>query len=354
MKNTKEIAWCLLVSILLAVLAAVVLGAFGEVKTLALFLTFMIVLFSVLFVLLFVFYDKEKKAWFFFAYVFMLVAVGTSIVPFAILKSDRAIDETRAVALLVGCRSGEKAPAALKCGTQNQWVINIGGIATLSDPNGIPVPPQGSQGQSHGAPQVFNYRITGGLVVPMYFIIFALVGGAVSLTRRVPEYQKRSEEDYQGTETEPKLPLQTLREYLVFQIVQFISAPYIAVVAYYIVEPDTLATSATLAFTAGFASESILLLIRGAAKKLRPSPKVGVLTGSAYGKVSDSSGPVKGAHVSVSGRTGLETRSDDAGLFALDRIPAGPNVLKVVEGTRAEMKGVKIDPNTAARCDVTL
>ena len=32
-------------------------------------------------------------------------------------------------------------------------------------------------------------EINGGLVVPLYVVVLALFGGAISMTRRVPEYQ---------------------------------------------------------------------------------------------------------------------------------------------------------------------
>ena len=63
------------------------------------------------------------------------------------------------------------------------------------------------------------------------------------------------------------------REYLVFQIMQVISAPLIAVTAYYLVEPGSRATSVALAFTSGFASETVLLVIRALVEKMGPKTK---------------------------------------------------------------------------------
>src|SRR5439155_8420943 len=106
-------------------------------------------------------------------------------------------------------------------------------------------------------------HVRGGLVVPLYFVIVSLMGGAVGLLRRVPEIQRRSEHDYVGTEKEPKLLPGEVRERLGFQIIQFISAPLIAVTAYHAIAPESRTASVALAFTSGFASESILLMIRG-------------------------------------------------------------------------------------------
>jgi hypothetical protein len=107
--------------------------------------------------------------------------------------------------------------------------------------------------------------------VPVYLVILALFGGAISLTRRVPEYQKQAARGYVEVENAPKLEPYRLREYLIFQIVQFISAPLLAVVAYYVIEPATMAATVALGFAAGFASESILLIIRAAVDKIQPA-----------------------------------------------------------------------------------
>jgi len=62
---------------------------------------------------------------------------------------------------------------------------------------------------------------TRGLVVPLYVIVLSLMGSAVSMTRKVPEHQRRA--------LDPKEPLTNAqaREYLVFQIMQVLSAPLI-------------------------------------------------------------------------------------------------------------------------------
>ncbi|MCK5353608.1 MAG: hypothetical protein KAJ63_00705, partial [Methyloprofundus sp.] len=102
-----------------------------------------------------------------------------------------------------------------------QWLFNIGGRVVC------------------GKYRLDTCEITGGLVVPLYFVVLALLGGAISLTRRVPEYQKRSAENYQGTVNakESFMSYEQVRESLAFQIIQFISAPLIAIVAYHLIEP---------------------------------------------------------------------------------------------------------------------
>ena len=123
-------------------------------------------------------------------------------------------------------------------------------------------------------------EISGGLVVPVYFVLIAVIGAVVSMIRRVPEYQRRAGLGY--AEHYAKLPdprpvsrapisAAAAREYLVFQIMQVVSAPLIAIVAYQLIDSTELATSVTLAFVSGFASETVLLLIRGATDKLAPA-----------------------------------------------------------------------------------
>jgi hypothetical protein len=133
-----------------------------------------------------------------------------------------------------------------------QWVLNIGGW---------PI--------THGRSRPPEMR--GGIAVPLYFLVLALMGGAVSLARRIPEIQKRADPSFVSTDSQQKLTPSEAREYVVFQIMQFVAAPIIAVTAYYLVNPATQAMFVTLGFVSGFASEPILLLIRGAAEKVSPT-----------------------------------------------------------------------------------
>lgn len=156
-------------------------------------------------------------------------------------------------------------------------------------------------------------KIQGGLVVPLYFIVLSLIGGAISLTRRVPEYQRRYSIHYTPTEDKPRLDRATVKEYLAFQIIQFISAPLLAMVAYYVFSPEKRSTLIALGFAVGFASEPILLMIRSLVEKLSPATKAVPQTGAASGTVSKAppvssppgalpAGPVIGATVTVVGK----------------------------------------------------
>ncbi len=71
---------------------------------------------------------------------------------------------------------------------------------------------------------------------------------------------------------------------MVFQIMQVVSAPLIAVVSYHIFEPSSRSVTIALAFASGFASETVLLAIRAFIEKITPET---------------SADPKKGTHVSA-------------------------------------------------------
>ena len=122
------------------------------------------------------------------------------------------------------------------------------------------------------APAPKHVEVMGGLVVPFFVLVLAFVGGAVSLSRRIPEYQRRLHPDYQPAPTDKEGKMQPFeaREYVVFQVMQLVSAPFLAVATWYIVTPSGLSSAATLAFGTGFASEPLLLMIRGLVEGIKP------------------------------------------------------------------------------------
>ena len=117
-----------------------------------------------------------------------------------------------------------------------------------------------------------HVEVMGGLAVPFFVLVLAFVGGAVSLSRRIPEYQRRLHPDYhpEPADKETKMKEFQAREYVVFQVMQLVSAPFLAVATWYIVTPSGLSTAATLAFGTGFASEPLLLMIRGLVEGIKP------------------------------------------------------------------------------------
>jgi hypothetical protein len=226
-----------------------------------------------------------------FCYVFTIVALAMSILPFWSPNLFSQLSLEAPLGVLRGCASGISTdiPAEVQCkGTNDnyQWVINVGGVVESrpGEKSGTPQPSPGGEsaaqqsppgeksaaqlsgsGGGAAAPEELGHQIRGGVVVPLYVIVFALIGSAVSMTRRVPEYQGRA-----MSSQDPLTNVQA-REYLVFQIMQVLSAPMIAITVYYIIKPGTLMTSVVLGFGSGFASEPILLMIRGLVEKLSPA-----------------------------------------------------------------------------------
>jgi hypothetical protein len=121
--------------------------------------------------------------------------------------------------------------------------------------------------------------------MPWYFITLALMGAAISISRKVPEYQRRvyyphpkanpgaagaPADDSAKAQDDEGRPLKPgeVREYLIFQILQFLSAPFIAIVAYYAIKPGSAAESVGLGFISGFSSPAVLVLINAAMERV--------------------------------------------------------------------------------------
>jgi hypothetical protein len=207
-----------------------------------------------------------------FCYSFTLVSILSPILMTGVvllLPPDlyRIIALDSLVGITLGCSSplpdeaSNSIPPEVRCGSGDkenyQWLINIGGV-----------PAEESWQKSGLSPE--NWRrprthINGGLVVPVYIIVLAFMGGAISMTRRVPEYQRRTADP-----CDPMTP-EIAREHLVFQIMQVVSAPLIAVTIYHLFGPTSRATSIVLGFASGFASEPILQAIRALVEKLKPT-----------------------------------------------------------------------------------
>lgn len=162
-------------------------------------------------------------------------------------------------------------PIAQEMDRHYHWLVSIGGVnARRYQP--VFDGPRPLQPDPHGRfePRQF-VEVHGGLTVPLFVVVLAFIGAAVSLSRRIPEYQRRSEGDYKATEAEPAMAAFQARESVVFQIMQLVSAPFLALTTWYIVGPTTLAGAVGLAFITGFLSEHVLLMIRGMAEGIRPA-----------------------------------------------------------------------------------
>lgn len=113
--------------------------------------------------------------------------------------------------------------------------------------------------------------VVGGIIVPLYFFILSIAGALISMIRRVPEYQRRATQQYkdnfekkikENVELAPPITAPEAREYILFQILQVISAPVIAILVYSYSKPENMAAGVLLAFVAGFSSEVVLVAVR--------------------------------------------------------------------------------------------
>ena len=346
--------------------------------------------------------SEQRNKWMIFAYSFMLISLLLTFYPFinplfnftekTQIKSDGTaqIESTgektktdeerylntlreRPIAVFIGCsldnkaqnlrcKSEDTAVSNSKDGEKDQsqeasqtesvkrnqtqstlsadvnyaWVINIGGYIKQCTPDG---------NKEYG--ESFTCEVKDGLLIPLYFIIMALMGGSISLTRRLPELQKQAGSEHIGTEKQPKLSQYEFREHLIFQMVQFISAPFLAILAYYLVDPSDTTSSVALAFTAGFASESILLMIRSVANKITPEtnagPQYGAVAGvvTLSGKGAGSEEPAQKVEVSLSESPQIQSITDDKGFYMLGNVPVGEHSISIKFTTKVNEKEIE-------------
>ncbi|RKP48402.1 carboxypeptidase-like regulatory domain-containing protein [Trinickia fusca] len=235
------------------------------------------------------------------------------------------------------------------------WLVVIGG--TYGTDAGL------AEKAATNPPLAGPYQIVeGGFVLPFYILLLALIGAAISLTRRIPELQKRSEPGYVGTDDQPPLDNRTVREAVVFQIMQLITAPFIAMVAYYAIAPNGVASGIALAFMSGFGSELVLLQIRGVVEGLHPksSVKLGATStatgvGAISGTVVAVNGqPVSGVTVTVQKHSELTAVTDSDGAFTIENVPPGDWTLDASGGSHTGSACVTIVVNCTSQVKVTV
>lgn len=212
-----------------------------------------------------------------FCYVFTLLVIAISVIgPLLVTlfpSTEYNLMSRAPIALVKGCVHSDDSRWELACSPtdpyKSEWFISIGGgirsglvrtdVARLADASGAisPIDKWVEFGQSH------MMIVHGGLVVPWYFIALALMGAAVSLARKIPEYQRRALD-----KDDKEFTAARTREMMEFQILQLLSAPLIAVAAYNLVTPNSMQASAALGFITGFASEALLIGIRAVADRL--------------------------------------------------------------------------------------
>ncbi len=249
--------------------------------------------------------EAEQTASIFrFAYMFSVFSFALLVLPFtAMLRSHETPPDAGPIRLIRACvqpqpparaASAPQGPVdlcpetALPGNVIYPWLVAVGGVVAQECGPGHPCakaaePPSPPASAGNAASTALPmYEVRGGFVVPFYVVVFAFVGGIVNLTRRVPEYQKRASCNFAGTATESRVTLLEAREFVVFQLMQLMSSPFLAMVAYYALEPKSVASAVGLAFASGFATESVLLLIRGMFAGLQPTTtKTAAVAGAA-------------------------------------------------------------------------
>jgi len=198
------------------------------------------------------------------------------------------------------------------------------------------------------------YAVRGGLPVPVYFIVLALIGGAISLAKNVPGIQKRSDSNWVGTAAEPRLVPGEVRELLLFQVLQFVSAPLLAVAAYHTIKPESFGTTVALGFLVGFGSDQILGAIRGMVKA-GPSttPTSSSVTGSITGVVSRGAAPIRDAEVSLLSTT-LTATTDEDGEFTLIAVPVKDDPYMLRVSAAGTIKDLQISVSNPAPVTVSI
>ena len=175
-------------------------------------------------------------------------------------------------------------------------------------------------------------EVFGGVAVPLFVVVLALIGGAVSISRRIPEIQRRSDPHYVSTEKEPFMPPYRVRESVVFQIMQLVSAPFLAIATLQVIEPNNLASASTLAFATGFFSETILYMIRGVVEGLKPEvtkvpgPVMSNLVGQLVWQNPGEPGDFAEVRVELQSKRPVEWRNvpvDSKGEFVINGVTAG-------------------------------
>lgn len=235
--------------------------------------------------------------------------------------------------------SPSEASGAAQAGRADShlWLLSIGGVSgkvEYADKSTVDAskPDDTSKGKSEKKPEIVAVHVHDGLVIPLYVILVSIMGAAVSLSRRLPEYQRRAA---LGDAEHALLTHDEAKEKVVFELMQLISAPLIVVAAFAAVTPRSPGVAIVLAFATGFASESILCLIRSVTDGIRPagstkpSPTDAGHPGKVPVVVTDARGnTVSGLAVTVKEHPSVKATTDKSGEATLV-IPVGPATIIV-------------------------
>ncbi|HKY01752.1 MAG TPA: hypothetical protein VJM53_04295 [Burkholderiales bacterium] len=315
---------------------------------------------------------RQLSAHFQFAYVFTFISFALLTLPFTILVEEQVDSDAAPIKLIRGCvnsdqRASEgkeslipycdKAPVVSANAAEVEkawrtfpWLLSIGGI------KGVAREMQYPETDKKETKPKYYYEIESGFYVPLYVVLLAFIGGAVSLSRRIPEYQKRIDPDY--IEVPPAFVLKPCdaRESVVFQIMQLITAPFIAITIFFAIEPETIAASIALAFASGFASETILLMIRGMVEGIKPQTSVPKKpeVGSLKVHVSKGGKGVEGAKIYLDGEGKPRLTTSKGGWALVSQLSVGTHRVKAEFNDEQKDEEVKIELDKTTELKIVL
>ncbi len=196
----------------------------------------------------------KLRAVFIYGYIIMLASLCFASAPFFVPISDLSTNSDDQIS--AGIVVAYKPEYVNSEEVHPQWYVYIGSSVTEME-------------EQTGLDESSNvFVLHGGLIVPLYVVVLALMGGAINMIRRVPEYQRRVVGDNRVIEDNELISPIRARELIVFQIMQLFSAPLLAFTAFAVIDPQLPMSGALLGFFSGFASETILLRLRSAAESI--------------------------------------------------------------------------------------
>lgn len=186
--------------------------------------------------------------------------------------------------------------AKLTENSKPEWMLNLGGYVGEGErraANGQPAGPETVatvKDEGIGAPVLRVMTLNGGIQIPLYVILLALIGGAINMTRKVPEFQslqpdqgsfwhqmgwgqqsddKSNPKDDDGKhETKDE---HAWRKGLLDQYMFLIAAPFLAIATYYLlillgtIQPPIIVL---VCFSIGLISDRVVTAITKAAEKV--------------------------------------------------------------------------------------
>ena len=251
---------------------------------------------------------RKLRMIFMYGYIFMFVALGACLAPFFLSIETVKPSQPHYGADIVLAYASKNDDSNQN--REPQWFLHIGSTMSMQTAEQTAKEPDAQfnapkpdntlsgkdaerVGENSGYP-----KLEGGLAVPLYVVLLALAGGAVSLTRRLPEYQRQATGNgaTQSTDTN-RSPISAVRarELVIFQIMQVYTAPLIAIVAFAVFNPDTELAGALLGFLSGFSSETILLRLRKMADALSGQKKRDTENPPADANAGKAGGPGSGS-----------------------------------------------------------